>query len=86
MAGRRTQAQASSVLGGGPNAFQKYESGIGLPSKAISNLLRVLAVDPRGLEILRPAARRVKEVPRFNEIERGRPKSEGDTRERVGAV
>jgi HTH-type transcriptional regulator/antitoxin MqsA len=48
-----TQAEASAVLGGGPNAFHRYEGGAGLPSQAISNLLRLLAADPRGLEVLR---------------------------------
>jgi HTH-type transcriptional regulator / antitoxin MqsA len=48
-----TQAEASAVLGGGPNAFHRYESGTGLPSQAISNLLRLLAADARGLELLR---------------------------------
>ena len=48
-----TQADAGALLGGGPNAFHKYESGMGLPSQAISNLLRLLAVDPRGLDVLR---------------------------------
>jgi HTH-type transcriptional regulator/antitoxin MqsA len=50
---RLTQADASAVLGGGPNAFHRYESGTGLPSQAISNLLRLLAADARGLEVLR---------------------------------
>lgn len=38
-----TQVQAGTILGGGKKAFQKYESGEILPSRAISNLLRVLA-------------------------------------------
>ncbi len=46
------QQAAGSLLGGGPNAFHKYESGEVLPSKAISNLLRVLEVLPEGLKVL----------------------------------
>jgi len=41
------------ILGGGPNAFQKYESAEVVTSQAISNLLRLLAHDPSGLEVLR---------------------------------
>ena len=48
-----TQREAGLLLGGGPNAFQKYESADVLTSQAISNLLRVLAHDPSGLEVLR---------------------------------
>lgn len=47
------QQSAGQLLGGGPSAFNKYESGQVLPSKAISNLLRVLEALPGGLEILR---------------------------------
>ena len=46
------QQAAGSLLGGGPNAFHKYESGEVLPSQAISNLLRVLEAMPEGLKIL----------------------------------
>jgi len=49
------QQRAGSLLGGGPNAFHKYESGEVLPSKAISNLLRVLEAMPEGLKILHGA-------------------------------
>ena len=48
-----TQSEASLILGGGPNAFNRYESGLGLPSKAISNLLRLLEANTNGLEMLR---------------------------------
>ena len=47
-----TQVQAGNILGGGKKAFQKYESGEILPSRAISNLLRVLSKEPSLLEIL----------------------------------
>ena len=47
-----TQVQAGNILGGGKKAFQKYESGEILPSRAISNLLRVLSREPSLLDIL----------------------------------
>jgi len=47
------QQIAGQVLGGGPSAFNKYENGQILPSKAISNLLRVLEALPNGLKLLR---------------------------------
>ena len=51
-----TQVQAGNILGGGKKAFQKYESGETLPSRAISNLLRVLSKEPSLLDILLPEA------------------------------
>ena len=48
-----TQKEAGLILGGGPNAFQKYESADVLTSQAICNLLRLLAHDPSALEMLR---------------------------------
>lgn len=48
-----TQAAAGSLVGGGPNAFHKYESGLVLPSQAVSNLLYVLEVKPDVLTVLR---------------------------------
>ncbi len=50
---RLTQKEAGLLLGGGQNAFQKYESADILTSQAISNLLRILDYDPSGLEVLR---------------------------------
>lgn len=47
------QQDAGQLLGGGPSAFNKYEKGQVLPSKAISNLLRVLEALPGGLKLLR---------------------------------
>ena len=51
-----TQREAGLILGGGPNAFQKYEAAELVPSKAISNLLRVLEAHPAALEVLRRAS------------------------------
>ena len=47
-----TQVQAGTILGGGKKAFQKYESGEILPSRAISNLLKILAMEPSLLKSL----------------------------------
>jgi HTH-type transcriptional regulator / antitoxin MqsA len=48
-----TQAQAGTLIGGGPRAFQKYEAGDLLPSRAISSALTLLDRDPTGLDELR---------------------------------
>lgn len=48
-----TQAQAGEIIGGGPRAFQKYEMGDLLPSKAISSALVLLDNHPDGLAVLR---------------------------------
>lgn len=47
-----TQVQAGTILGGGKKAFQKYESGEILPSRAISNLLKLLSLHPSLLKSL----------------------------------
>ena len=49
---RLTQEQAGLLIGGGPRAFQKYEAGDLLPSKAISSALTLLDRDPTGLSAL----------------------------------
>jgi HTH-type transcriptional regulator / antitoxin MqsA len=51
-----SQRKAGEILGGGPRAFQKYESGSQAVSAPMSNLLRLLAKDPSRLQEL---ARRV---------------------------
>lgn len=48
-----SQREAGLVIGGGPNAFQKYEAGDVLASHAISSALRVLDAHPDALSILR---------------------------------
>lgn len=45
-----SQRDAGHFIGGGPNAFQKYESGDVLLSKAADTALRLLAADPSRLE------------------------------------
>jgi len=47
-----SQREAGRVLGGGPRAFQKYESGEVATSVPMSNLLRLLAKDPKRLKEL----------------------------------
>ena len=44
-----TQVEAGELLGGGPRAFTKYESGRVKPAAAIVNLLRLLEANPRML-------------------------------------
>ncbi|MBF0626492.1 MAG: type II toxin-antitoxin system MqsA family antitoxin [Magnetococcales bacterium] len=41
-----SQRKASAIIGGGPNAFHKYEQGDVLVSRAVSNLLRLLEAEP----------------------------------------
>jgi HTH-type transcriptional regulator/antitoxin MqsA len=53
---RLSQVEAGSIIGGGKNAFQLYESGTRLPSQAVSNILRLLEANPSGIEILRQNA------------------------------
>lgn len=48
-----TQEAAGFVIGGGPRAFQMYESGDRLPSRAISSALILLDHDPKALARLR---------------------------------
>jgi len=52
---RLSQRRAGEVLGGGPRAFQKYESGKQAVSVPMSNLLRLLARDPSRLREIAPA-------------------------------
>lgn len=48
-----SQEEAGNLIGGGPRAFQKYESGDLLPSRAISSALLLLDHDPEALSLLR---------------------------------
>jgi len=47
-----TQERAGHLIGGGPRAFQKYESGDLLPSHAIVSALVLLDNNPAGLSVL----------------------------------
>jgi HTH-type transcriptional regulator/antitoxin MqsA len=53
---RLSQRRAGEILGGGPRAFQKYESGVVAVSVAMSNLLRLLDKDPKRLRELEELA------------------------------
>lgn len=48
-----SQEAAGLMIGGGPRAFQKYESGDLLPSRAASSALALLAHDPKALSVLK---------------------------------
>lgn len=48
-----SQRDAGRLIGGGPNAFQKYESGDVLASGAVTSALLLLDRDPGGLDVLR---------------------------------
>jgi len=50
---RLTQEQAGQLIGGGPRAFQKYETGDLVPSRAISSALTLLDHAPESLAILK---------------------------------
>ena len=52
-----TQVDAGRIIGGGPRAFQKYESGEVLTSRAMTNLLRALVHHPEDLERMRADAK-----------------------------
>jgi|ERR1700722_15102624 HTH-type transcriptional regulator/antitoxin MqsA len=51
-----TQREAGAIIGGGPNAFQKYEQGTVTVSRGISNFLRVLERHPEEIEELKKQA------------------------------
>ncbi len=48
-----SQETAGLLIGGGPRAFQKYESGDMLPSRAVSSALILLDHDPDALMVLK---------------------------------
>jgi HTH-type transcriptional regulator/antitoxin MqsA len=48
-----SQEEAGLLIGGGPRAFQKYESGDLLPSRAVSSALVLLDHDPTALSVLK---------------------------------
>ncbi|MBT9587004.1 type II toxin-antitoxin system MqsA family antitoxin [bacterium] len=50
---RITQGAAGNLIGGGPRAFQKYESGDLLPSRAVCSALLMLDSAPELLDLLK---------------------------------
>ena len=55
-----SQRKAGEILGGGPRAFQKYESGTQAVSVPMSRLLTLLAKDPKRLRELPGAPKAAK--------------------------
>lgn len=53
---RLSQRKAGEILGGGPRAFQKYESGEVMVSRPMTQLLRLLDRDPKRLKELSASA------------------------------
>jgi len=51
-----TQKDAGRLIGGGPNAFQKYESGEVVVSHAVMSALLLLEEYPAGLAVLQQRA------------------------------
>ncbi len=60
-----TQEAAGELIGGGPRAFQKYEAGDLLPSRAIGSALALLDHDPAGLSVLHRRAHTGRSEPAF---------------------
>ena len=60
-----SQTEAGQMIGGGPRAFQKYESGDLLPSRAISSALTLLDHDPKGLTVLRTRQNKTSSSPQM---------------------
>ena len=48
-----TQKEAGELIGGGPNAFSRYENGKSYPSRGVENFLRVLDKHPEHIRELR---------------------------------
>ena len=70
-----SQRRAGELLGGGPRAFQKYESGTQQVSVPMTNLLRLLERDPRRLgELAERTAGRVTAAQRTSARVAGRGK------------
>ncbi len=49
-----TQKVAGEMIGGGPNAFSRYETGKAYPTKGTENFLRLLDIHPELLKELSP--------------------------------
>jgi HTH-type transcriptional regulator/antitoxin MqsA len=70
-----SQRRAGELLGGGPRAFQKYESGTQQVSVPMTNLLRLLERDPRRLgELAKQTTGRVRTPQRTSARVAGRGK------------
>ena len=51
-----TQREAGEMIGGGPNAFSRYETGKSYPTKGTENFLRLLDKHPKYIRELREGA------------------------------
>ena len=49
-----TQKEAGELIGGGPNAFCRYETGKAYPARGTENFLRLLDIHPEALLELLP--------------------------------
>ena len=49
-----TQKEAGELIGGGPNAFCRYETGRSYPARGTENFLRLLDRHPQFVEELQP--------------------------------
>ncbi|MBF0463119.1 MAG: type II toxin-antitoxin system MqsR family toxin [Magnetococcales bacterium] len=58
-----TQRQASALFGGGPNAFQKYESGTITPSVGISILIKLMESNQESVQVLSEIRAQLHEMP-----------------------
>ena len=56
-----TQAQAGQLIGGGPRAFAKYESGTVRPAASVVTLMRLLEANPQMMDTL--VGRRTRPMP-----------------------
>ncbi|MBN9419181.1 MAG: type II toxin-antitoxin system MqsA family antitoxin [Candidatus Eremiobacteraeota bacterium] len=61
---RLTQVDAGNLIGGGPRAFQKYEAGDLLPSRAVSSALVLLDSAPEMLQLLQVRLERAPSTPK----------------------
>lgn len=48
-----TQKEAGEIIGGGPNAFSRYETGKAYPTRGTENFLRLLDLHPEALKELK---------------------------------
>lgn len=51
-----TQREAGEIIGGGPNAFSRYETGKSYPTKGTENFLRMLDKHPQFIHELKAGA------------------------------
>jgi putative zinc finger/helix-turn-helix YgiT family protein len=74
-AAKLTQAQAGTLLGGGPVAFSKYENDDLIPDAGMATLLRLLISNPMLVDQIRALkdATSVHKTMKFNEIHHANP-------------